>query len=297
MPKTIINAANTWRTAKEIHINDAGTWRKGKELWTKRNGVWRKIYQSALQLNIDTNTTDYDLFTQAGSPTAPIDIVLTIGLNITVGASATTHAAIRATAPLPQYSTLHIINKGIITGAGGNGFWWRWIDKNPWVSTQASTPGGPALNLPVNTTINNASGIIQGGGGGGGGGQWDVPYYSQNQMIGGGGAGSSPGEPGACSNRWATQWWYANPGTLKTGGTGRWITTSSRSGNFPASSGGNPGEPGSSPDTYYYDTHGKPGGWMILDKGGAAGRAVERNGYPLTFISGENADQLKGAYD
>jgi len=222
---------------------------------------------------------DYDLFTEAGSPTVAVEIILTINIGVTVGASTTSNYAIYCSTALPSGSTLKIINKGTIYGAGGAGS-----------ETSASNGtynnggnGGPALSLGCTTTILNATGKIFGGGGGGSSSDW---VSGVNAVIygGGGGAGSTPGAAG-----WVLfqgDYFNALPGTAAAGGRGVFQGIYPGSGLFTPTSGGGLGSPGL---IYSSATHqrGLPGD---------AGRAVDRNGYTLTFASGETAAQVKGAY-
>lgn len=295
MPKPYINDAGTWRQPKEIHINDSGVWRNGKELWVKRNGVWRQIFKRALQLQITADTQDYDLFIAAGSPTEPLDIILTIGLDVIVGASATDKYALYCSANFPAGSTVKIVNKGKVMGAGGNGgsalFFSAGNGSN---GSTEGLPGGPALSLGAPTLIDNNVGHLFGGGGGGGAMDVKTPttsIYHQWVYSGGGGAGSVCGLGG--TSRWGGYIHTAADGSQEGHGNGLYLRgyNTYATGATSRTSGGGFGAPGQlneSLTTPHFSSKADPG---------AAGRAVDRNGFDLAFTGGENSVQLKGAYD
>lgn len=292
--KTFINDAGAWRRIKEVWINDAGTWRKTKFLWVKKNGVWRKIYQSATQLTISADTQDYDLFVESGSPVTDVDIVLTINLGIVVSSTLLDQGAIYASSPLPVGSKLKIINKGKIIGTGGVG------GSHVNLTTTPPTGGGVALQLPCDAIIDNMVGLIAGGGGGGGCGcrNGTSYFYVTNGYAGGGGAGSNS-VAGTYYSNWAnyyaeeTRSGSATAGTLLARGLGKscnfWGDTYADSS---SAAGGNLGSPGATPPAWSTG-----GAGTAIVAGGAAGRAIDRNGYALSILSGENASQIKGAYD
>jgi len=290
MPRPFINESGTWRNPKQIWINEAGTWRHGKELWVRRNGVWRQIFKRAIQLLIDAATSDYDLFTAAGSPSAALDIVLTVGLDIDVGASTPANAAIYCSTPLPTGSTLKIINKGTIIGAGGKGgAGWYGIFED-------GEDGGHALSITCPATINNAVGYVFGGGGGGGGGHaWASEQFGSSKVPawgGGGGAGSVAGIGGTLvhvnGSSGSVYYVTALSGTRTTGGSG-WQRGNSYSRAVSGTKGGGLGAAGSNTPNDYPIT-------QTMTAFGAAGKAVDLNGHALTWAGGENTTQIKGAY-
>lgn len=123
--------------------------------------------------------------------------------------------------------------------------------------------GGDALILNFPTHINNSQGYIYGGGGGGSA----APRSTTNRVIkeGGGGAGTPAGLGGL----------GAQNGTATTGGSGA-------SGSPSAGRGGDVGQAGG--DVAAGDF-----------KGGAAGRAVVRNGHALSWLGGNDGTRVKGA--
>jgi len=165
--------------------------------------------------------------------------------------------------------TLFISAGTTVAGKGGNGG----------INTNGGA-GGPAINLNYNLTIVN-SGII-GGGGGGGGGVGPNPLFNvpQNFYPGGGGAGISAGS-GAAGNC------TSNSGTTTAGGNGccqnvpPFITTPACGGK-----GGNLGVNGASgnKDSFLYKSY----------SGGAAGKAINLNGYSAT-VNNINTGVVYGA--
>ena len=141
---------------------------------------------------ISANTTNYNLSTAATAAgwNGTDRLQATLTNNAYVG-STTTGAALTIPS-LPTYSTVNIINNGVICGRGGNG-------GNGGVSGDASgkvgAVGGLALSVAYPITINNAAGIIGGGGGGGGGSAYDS-VEPENGSGGGGGRGHTPGSGG-----------------------------------------------------------------------------------------------------
>jgi hypothetical protein len=71
-------------------------------------------------LTIAADTTDYNVFTAAGSPTDVVDVVVTINSGVTVGATAGVGPALKTTALFAAGSTVKIVNNGSIFGYGGN---------------------------------------------------------------------------------------------------------------------------------------------------------------------------------
>lgn len=285
MPQTMLNINDVWHPAKQVFINQGGAWRNCREIWTRRNGVWRKIFRRSVQILIDADTQNLDLFTLAGSPSGgPIELDLVIGLDVIVSSADTATAAIYSSADFPPGSFLNIENRGQIVGAGGNGG--DWTPGTAGGGTELGLfnpglPGGNALELPTNAVINNLSGIIAGGGGGGAGGVTEYGFSTiENGPNGGGGAGRIPGLKGYHPD------WGGNvpatDGTFTEGGS--WCEYQGL-GVF-SGAGGDLGQDGGTVVTY-----------SGTSPGGAAGRAVERNNFSLTFASGETAAQIKGAYD
>ena len=113
-------------------------------------------------LTISSTTTDYNVFTAAGSPATAKVVNVTINSGIQVNASTTAAYAFSFGTGWATGTTINLTNLGTIAGKGGAGG----------ASETGGAGGGPALRaqsvsgLTINVT--NASGTINGGGGGGG---------------------------------------------------------------------------------------------------------------------------------
>jgi hypothetical protein len=243
---------------------------------------------SERQIAITADVQDYNLFTAAGSPTGAVNIRLMIESGVIVSASSPTNAAIYGSSNFPAGSTVHLINKGIISGAGGAGGSASKTVVNP------GQDGGHAIQLLADTTINNIEGHIFGGGGGGGSCffdgsfKWNDRFYTQDYTYsGGGGAGIVAGTGG---NIIGTSY-YGENGTATQGGRSFThsydITYSEYDSRW---GGGDLGQPGTVRKTR---TDGQP---ITYADGGAAGAAIDKNSHILTANGGFNAEQIKGAY-
>lgn len=212
-----------------------------------------------VELTISADTYNYNIFTEAGSPSGPVAVTLTIDAGVKVGSTTSAAAAID-TGALPDGSTLAILNSGRIQGKGGDG---------------NSGPAGDALNLQCDATITN-SGEIWGGGGGGG---WAMNSFGP----GGGGAGDVPGAAGDPNPSETAGWIAAGAGTTESGGAG------GRTGEAAYAWGGAGGAPGAA------GSYGA--GWKSYSggAGGAAGKAIALNSYSVTWVSGSGAPNVKGA--
>lgn len=178
--------------------------------------------------------------------------------------------------------TLILINNGYIYGAGGAGG-----STTPGCrDKQVGFPGGTALQLEQDLTVDNNGSILGGGGGGGSGNNHYEDYCSKSgctcttSHTGGGGGGGAPYGAGGlagtkcCSGYQGTA---GAAGSLTGGGTrGCGCNCNDRL------TGGNGGAPG---------VAGSVGGWKNCSgtnitsvAGGAAGTAIDNNGYTRTDI-------------
>jgi hypothetical protein len=222
-----------------------------------------------VDLYIDTDKVDY-LLTSELTTTEAREYVVVINSGVIITASATSADAFD-TGTLFAGATLKLINQGFIVGASGAGGAGSENDNTgPGI---AGSNGGPALNIQVDTTLDNLTGLIGGGGGGGGGGGSDLG----NDGGGGGGgagdvAGAGGGSFGGSYNGEAGSFNF--PGAGGTGGGG--------------GDGGTGGDLGASGDSGVTDGPSSGGA------GGTAGKAIDKNGNTLTILSGNNAAQIKG---
>lgn len=133
-----------------------------------------------------TNYNLYNAFVAAyGTPSAAVPLQLTINSGVTVGATATSTAALTV-GQFPSGSTIAIINNGLIYGAGGAG---GAGSTAVGATGGAGGKGGTAIQanyLNQTVTITNNGTVYGGGGGGGGGGKGGTGGTGSN----GSGAGS-----------------------------------------------------------------------------------------------------------
>jgi hypothetical protein len=208
--------------------------------------------------------------------------------------------------------TLTLVNNGYIMGMGGKGA--QGLGSPPF--RRVGLDGGTALQLGFNTTINNtngsayigggggsgAAGNAAGGGGAAGGGQGGGAYQRDN-----GGAGGGPGSSGATGETRidsceGTNYYGGG------GGGGRIFPGSGGSGATQAGGGagggggGNNGSGGGGGDggaanaaggVSAAGSSGGGGGWGATGgasssyAGGSGGKAVNLNGYTVTWTSGD----------
>ncbi|PKN54768.1 MAG: hypothetical protein CVU56_24815, partial [Deltaproteobacteria bacterium HGW-Deltaproteobacteria-14] len=145
-------------------------------------------------LTVSANTQNYDVFTQAGSPTTPRRIYVTINAGVTVSSASAATPAFSSGA-LPAGSVIELTNAGNIIGAGGNAGRGGGVDTRTYPYSWAAGPGqagGAAVQSSVPLEITNTGNIFGGGGGGGGGGE----AHGVNKLAGGGGGGGGAGSVG-----------------------------------------------------------------------------------------------------
>lgn len=179
-----------------------------------------------------------------------LDIRFIFEANAVVGSSDNDFHAVK-TGSWPELTTPILIqNNGLIVGKGGDG-------GSP---DEQGFNGGPALQLEANIRLKNLN-IIGGGGGGGGGAFVDEGDISvDGNAGGGGGAGYTVGLGRASAGGQNGQ-----NGTFTTGGDG------GVSGAAKAGDGGNLGQ------------NGQAGIGEATRSGGAAGKAIDLNGFTITY--------------
>lgn len=190
-----------------------------------------------VRVGITANTTNFNLFTAAGSPKGAVNVVVTIDPGVYVYSTSTAVGGFDMGVGWAQGSRCYWVNKGFVLGKGGKG-----------AQQATAESGGPALILRPNLQylLDNLLGAICGGGGGGGGtvsfpvGYPGLVYYSP----GGGGAGGGDGGT------------FVDP----YGGTA------------PGGPGGGPGASGSVASASSY-SGGGGGGRIVPGVGGAGGSA------------------------
>lgn len=131
------------------------------------------------------------------------DVEATINTGVNCYASNTSNYGLNI-GTFPSGTIVTLINKGFISGAGGNGSN-AWTEGNP-SSPTAAQAGGTALytnNTGFTVKLNNSAGTIRGGGGGGG---WGADGYNSagdnspnsptDGRVSGGGGGGGQGTVG-----------------------------------------------------------------------------------------------------
>jgi hypothetical protein len=265
---------------------------------------------NAFSATISSNQTNLNLRTWAlangwdGSTAATI----TIGSGVWIYSTSTGTPAL-TTGSFP--GGLTIINNGFIAGMGGNG--------SPNTSPYTGLPGGNAISLGSNVTINNtnASAYIGGGGGGGGsvqggGGAGGGSGSGAGAGVGGGagsagtnGTGASGGGKGGGAGGGGGGYGGSGKSTVMYpgGGGGRIFAGSGGAGGWQgAGAGGSANAVGGNRTTTAGPAGGGGGGWGAAGgigqagnyAGGAGGKAVALNGYTVTWTSG-NTTRVYGA--
>lgn len=234
-------------------------------------------------------TVAYVAYTEAGSPTEPVDVYLTVQSGFVLQRGlviASFHAD----------SRFYLDNQGTIAGDGGQGAYGAGAS----LMSQSFTPGGTgatggdAITSTLPIQITNASGFIFGGGGGGGsGGSMLTPSGGPyNYSVGGGGGGGgrgyySIGGAGGITDIVFTDGFAGAAGTSSGGGAGGLGGDSSNGGDGGAggdwaSSGAFGGDPSG------LDSSG-------TGAGGFGGYSVRTNGKGITWISGNDGIHVKGS--
>jgi hypothetical protein len=138
---------------------------------TIRMGEFRDVSKSTtINLTLSANTTNYNIFTAASSPSGPAAVTLTINSGVLVGTNFignNTTPVLDTGTGWAAGSTISIINNGSIIGSAGYAPSAGSAGANQ--PGGAGGDGGPAINAQYPISITN-NGIIAGGGGGGGGG-------------------------------------------------------------------------------------------------------------------------------
>lgn len=189
-----------------------------------QNLVYSLTLTPCYLLNVVTSTTGYNVATDlyATYPSAPNNQPVCVVSTVNPGVDVTSLSAgtpAFTSGGLPNGSVLAIVNNGNIIGKGGNGG----IATDPaqgW--SGAGENGGTAINVTVNTTIQNNFNIYGGGGGGNAmafGLSFSLPagLPTLGILIGaGGGGGAGAGAGGNIPSIVGLT--FYNPGTAGTGG-------------------------------------------------------------------------------
>lgn len=233
---------------------------------------------------ISANIANVNMAALFGNPTTVASYVLTVNSGVYVYSSSTATAAL-VTGIFPAGSAVKIVNNGYIVGKGGPGG----TGANNGGNGSPGGAGGPAISLSTPVTLTN-NGLIGGGGGGGGG---SGAYINDNGSTVGGGGGGGQGNGAAGSK--GTVATYTHTGTSGTAGslTANGVGVATSPWSHRGGDGGTYGVAGSTGGDGAFDYSPSSVG-SGLD-GGAAGKAVLTNGNAITWISGNNPTQVKGA--
>lgn len=276
----------------------------------KNIALTQSVYDSPLDasgtfLSINSDQTNFNLANQISiSNAADVTVVIRPGVTIKASNSSTPAFTVGS---LPSGSTLKIINQGTIIGAGGAGGPGGNVPNTNGSATYYAgtpgTPGGDALDISLDVTINNIDGSIVGGSGGGGGGAGYRTSYTPGNPPTPGTPGdkNTPGNPPVPGNPAIPSSRYGGGG----GGGGAGIVNSSGgnggSGSTSAGSAGTPGNNSSGgPGGASGGSNAKPGGAGGSSggagtsapnpsggAGGAAGDDIALNGNTVTYITEE----------
>lgn len=221
---------------------------------------------SNVDLYINASTQDY-ILSDILNPVEVREYIVVINTGVDIGATSTANYSFD-TGAFPVGASLKIINLGRTLGAGGNG-----ADPVERPGSVDGHGGGIAINLQVDTIIDNLSGFIAGGGGGGAAAHNGNPAL---MIYGGGGGGGQGFIFGSGGVNVENTDFSGLDGSLTYPGLGYVVTSP------PDKSGANGG------------AFGEDGYDSADGVGGSAGLAIQTNGYTLSIISGNNSAQIKG---
>jgi hypothetical protein len=246
-------------------------------------------------------TTLYNVYTQAGSPTDLVDVFLTVNTGIICKVGITGAGSWKSGSNIYLVMSLNAVIAGTAGGDAGGAFG---IGGSYGGSGSAGRNGGPAIILGCNIIIDNTGYIFGGGGQGGGGGGIDFSAWTAGGGGGGGqgyidsvgnvgfSAGAPRGEenigfPGGVYASAGANGGPSGPGNGGNGGDG------DSGDGLAGGSGGNGGGWGAPGQTGQYGTGStttsSPGA------GGLGGNAIILNGFSVSWLSGFNGTQVKGA--
>lgn len=262
-------------------------------------------------LTIAADQSDYDIFVAAGSPTDPVEVVLTINTTIVLSSTSTSTHSLDTGTGWHANSTLKLINNGLIYGLGGVGGVGGYATSYLIVASgTAGAVGGPCIKLQYDLTIDNTNGNIFAGGGGGGAGGAHARFTALEGHFGGGGGGGgrsglavSGGAGGGVSSvehsLGGTKHFLVgaagSPGGVSAGGAGGAGGTFSIYWGGTGGAGGDWATTGTQAGNASTDCDGtgcgyaNPGGL-----GGAPGKAIDLTGNVVTWLGGNDAARVKG---
>ncbi|MGR8917986.1 MAG: hypothetical protein ACU85V_00085 [Gammaproteobacteria bacterium] len=218
-------------------------------------------------IDITTDQVDFDIYVELGGPVAPVSITVTIKAGVTVSASSFLSAAL-SSGLLASGSEINLVleSGAKLLGAGGPGGGWTGSGD----AYRYGLPGGTALEMTCDFSLDNAGTIS--GGGGGGGPSGDIADGVNNVISGGGGgAGDNAGAGGSALGSGTA----GSAGTETTGGAG----------GGSAGDGGGPGQSGQNGSVLIAEPPDVPSNVYDTTLGGSGGLAIDKNGHTLTIIN------------
>ena len=251
----------------------------------------------AIALQISGATQNYNIYAnRGGTYSAGIsDVVLTV--QAIVGSAGTGQYAIDTGNQWASGDTVKIINNSQIVGAGGEGG----DGGTPGSSTggQNGASAGSAINLGIDTTIQNNGGFIRGGGGGGGGGAGGEGSYPDGmkgsiakggQGGGGGGGAGQNGGPGGANrqNAVSAQSQPGQAGSISGPGNGGAGFTDSEITGCDGGQGGAFGQAGQAGEDIVFTGVPQSTQNYGFGSGGAGGKAINLNGNAVTYEDGSS---------
>ena len=250
----------------------------------------------AIALQISSTTQNYNIYSNRGGTYSAGISDVTLTVQAIVGASSSANAAIDTGNQWTSGDTVKIINNSQIVGHGGTAG--AGGDGNTPSAGAAGGAGGNAINLGIDTTIQNNGGFIRGAGGGGGGGGGATATEpidkntSRQVQLGGGGGGGGAGQNGGSggaggASNGGNVGAAGQTGSISGGGAGGAGGESSQSSQGEGGAGGAGGGFGQAGASGGTGTQGQQGGQQAsAGAGGAAGKAINLNGNSVTYEDG-----------
>jgi hypothetical protein len=289
------------------------------------SNFYGKSNRAALSYTYSSNTTNASLniTSLSGYAAGTSDVTITINSGVYVYSTSTGTPGLTLSGG-SSGDTVTVVNNGFILGKGGNG-----VGATTGNAAQAGAVGGTALQLGFNTTVDNTNGSayvaggggsgaqLQGTGGGGAGGGNGGFYNGKFGLFSTGATGGGPGATGANGTNLAlgkSVQCNGGAGGRILPGSGGASGGSSTSGSGGGSGGGGGGASGgsgaggsgtSAGGNAATNGGGGGGGWGAAGgncggsgsggaSGGAGGKAVNLNGYSITWTSG-NTTRVYGS--
>lgn len=141
---------SAYKIPKAIYVwnSNANTWSETTSVSLYTGGSWATQHNTAV---ISSNVINANLYTIMGSPTAPLNVKVTVDVGVYV-TSVNANVASFSISGFPSGSRIYLINKGTIQGATGNAGW----------------SGGNAVSTVTPLILNNLGAIQSGAAGSGG---------------------------------------------------------------------------------------------------------------------------------